>query len=154
MIEEKDHASCQIEACRRDAAQERFCTMAFAAALIASLVAGDLRAEPVRGDDEDLPSSLGDLAREAGSRAAILDQCGIGSRPVMLAFERRLEVAWVSTAAKTELGESFQSARASAAATLVRSAGNECRGAFGLLRETIRDLEQPALPIESAPAPP
>jgi hypothetical protein len=130
-----------------------FARIAFAAALIASLAAGDLRAEPVRGDDEDSPSSLGDLAREAGSRAAILDQCGIGSRPVMLAFERSLEVAWVSTAAKGELEQSFQSARASAAAALVRSAANECRGAFGLLRETIRDLEQPALPIESAPAP-
>jgi hypothetical protein len=127
--------------------------MTFAAALIASLAAGDLRAEPVLNDDEESPSSLSDLAREAGSRAAILDQCGIGSRPVMLAFERRLEVAWVSAAAKTELGESFQSARASAAAALVRSAANECPGAFGLLRETIRDLEQPALQIESAPAP-
>jgi hypothetical protein len=130
-----------------------FAFMAFAAVLIASLAAGDLRAEPVRGDDEDLPSSLGDLAREAGSRAAILDQCGIGSRPVMVAFERSLEAAWMSAAAKSKLEQSFQSARASAAAALVRSAANECRGAFGLLRETIRDLEQPALPIENAPAP-
>ena len=134
--------------------EKDFALIAFAAALIASLAAGDLRAEPVLRDDEDLPSSLSDLAREAGSRAAILDQCGIGSRPVMLAFERRLEAAWVSAAAKSELGESFQSARASAAAALVRSAANECRGAFGLLRETIRDLEKPALLIESAPAPP
>jgi hypothetical protein len=132
---------------------KEFARIAFAATLIASLAAGDLRAEPVRGDDEDLPSSLGDLAREAGSRAAILDQCGIGSRPVMLAFEHSLEVAWVSAAAKGELEQSFQSARATAAAALVRRPANECRGAFGLLRETIHDLEQPALPIESAPAP-
>jgi hypothetical protein len=140
---------------RADARQlgKDFALIAFAASLIASLAAGDLRAEPVRGDDEDLPSSLGDLAREAGSRAAILDQCGIGSRPVMLAFERSLEAAWVSAAAKSELEQSFQSARSSAAAALVRSAANECPGAFGLLRETIRDLEQPALQIESAPAP-
>ena len=130
-----------------------FALMAFAAAPTASLAVGDLRAEPVLGDDEYLPSSLGDLAREAGSRAAFLDQCGIGSRPVMLAFEHRLEAAWVSAAAKSELEQSFQSARISAAAALVRGAANDCPGAFGLLRETIRDLEKPALPIESAPAP-
>ena len=70
-----------------------FALIAFAAAVIASFAAEDLRSEPALGDDEDLPSSLGDLAREAGSRAAILDQCGNGRRPVMLAFERRLEAA-------------------------------------------------------------
>jgi hypothetical protein len=130
---------------RADATQLRksFALIAFAAVLIASLAARDLRAEPVLGDDEDSPGSLSDLAREAGSRAAILGQCGIGSRPVMLAFESRLEAAGVSAAAKSELRQSFQSARASAAAALVRSAANECRGAFGLLRETIRDMNRP-----------
>jgi hypothetical protein len=130
---------------RADATQLRkhFALIAFAAVLIASLASGDLRAEPILGNDEDSPSSLSDLAREAGSRAAILGQCGIGSRPVMFVFERRLEAAGVSAAAKSELRQSSQSARASAAAALVRSAANECSGAFGLLRETIRDLNQP-----------
>ena len=130
---------------RADAPQLRknFALIAFAATLIATLAAENLRAESILGDDEDSPSSLSDLAREAGSRAALLGQCGVDARPVMLAFERRLEAAGVSAAAKSELRQGFQSARASAATALVRSAANECRGPYGLLREIIRDLNQP-----------
>jgi hypothetical protein len=118
----------------------RFNAIGFTVALLAT--APSLRAEPILGE-EDAPSSLGELALEAGSRAAILGQCGIGGRPLMLAFEHRLQAAGVSAAAKDELMQRFQEARSSAAAALADSGSSQCSGAYGLLRETIRDLDRP-----------
>jgi len=117
---------------------------AFASALFAVVaVAPNLRAEPILGEDEDSPSSLGDLALEAGSRSAILGQCGIGGSPLMLALEHRLEAAGLSSMARSQLLQSFQTARSSAAAVLADSGTSQCSGAYGLLRDTIRDLDRP-----------
>jgi hypothetical protein len=122
----------------------RFNAIALVSALLAVLAtAPSLRAEPILGEEEDLPGSLDELALEAGSRAAILGQCGIGGHPVMLAFEQRLQDAGLSGAAKGQLLQIFQDARSSAAAVLARSGTSQCSGAYGLLRETIRDLGRP-----------
>ena len=105
--------------------------------------APSLQAEPILTEEEDAPSSFAELALEAGSRAALLGQCGVGASPVIYAFEHRLESAELSTAAKSQLRQSLQSARSSAAGALAASGTSQCSGAYGLLQQTIRDMDRP-----------
>jgi len=105
--------------------------------------APSLQAEPILNDEDDAPSSFAELALEAGSRAALLGQCGVGANPVIYAFEHRLESAELSTADKSRLWQSLQSARSSAAGVLAASGTSQCTGAYGLLQQTIRDMDRP-----------
>jgi hypothetical protein len=122
---------------------QRQVTTLVMALLTVLAAAPSLQAEPILNDEDDAPSSFAELALEAGSRAAILGQCGIGASPVIYAFEHRLESAALSTADKSRLRQSLQSARSSAAGALAASGTSQCSGAYGLLQQTIRDMDRP-----------
>ncbi len=98
------------------------------------------RDSPVTAN-EDWGSPLRDLALEAGARSAILAQCGIGVSAVDFAFQHKLEAATISQTTRSGLWQTYRGAKASAAAALDRSGMKECGAAFGLLKDTIRDLE-------------
>jgi hypothetical protein len=102
------------------------------------------RAErPVIARDDDSGRSLGDLALKAGSRSAMLAYCGIDSAPIEFVFVRELEASGISQTAKADLWQSYGRARSSAVAVLARNGMTECEGAYGLLKDTIHDLNQP-----------
>ena len=88
--------------------------------------------------------SLGDLALEAGSRSAILAYCGIDSAPIEFVFVRELEASGISQTAKADLWQSYERTRSSAVAVLARNGMTGCEGAYGLLKDTIHDLNRPA----------
>jgi len=102
------------------------------------------------GPSDTAPISLRDLALEAGGRAALLSQCGIGGAPIGFAFEHRLEASGISQAARSELWQSYGAARSAAAAVLAGTKMTQCGGAYGLLRETIRDLNPSASQVDAA----
>jgi hypothetical protein len=113
-------------------------------------------AEPLTGEGDESPRTLAELAREAGSRAALLASCGIGGGALRAGFEQRLETLGVSAADRSALGESYRSAESSAAATLLRSGAGGCADGYGLLRETLQDLARPvelSLPRPARPEP-
>jgi hypothetical protein len=93
---------------------------------------------------DDSGMSLGDLALEAGSRSAMLAYCGIDSAPIEFVFVRELEVSGISKTAKADLWQSYGRARSSAVAVLARNGMTGCEGAYGLLKDTIHDLNRPA----------
>jgi hypothetical protein len=95
---------------------------------------------------DDSGRSLGDYALEAGSRAAILAYCGIDSSPIEVVFNRELEASGISQAARRDLWQSYGRARSSAVAVLARSGITQCEGAYGLLKDTIHDLNRPVSP--------
>ncbi len=95
---------------------------------------------------DDFGRSLGDYALEAGSRAAILAYCGIDSSPIEVVFNRELEASGISQTARRDLWQSFGRARSSAVAVLARSGITQCEGAYGLLKDTIHDLNRPVSP--------
>ncbi len=92
----------------------------------------------------DSGMSLGDLALEAGSRSAMLAYCGIDSAPIEFVFVRELEASGISQTAKADLWQSYERARSSAVAVLARNGMTGCEGAYGLLKDTIHDLNRPA----------
>jgi len=94
--------------------------------------------------------SLRDLALEAGARTALLSQCGIDGAPIAFAFEHRLEASGISQAVRSNLWQSYGASRSSAAAVLARTEMTECGGAYGLLKETIHDLNLPASQVDPA----
>jgi hypothetical protein len=104
---------------------------------------------PIIGRRDMAPESLGDLALEAGTRTAILSQCSIDSAPIKFVFEHQLETAGMGQTARSDLWQSYWAARSSAAAALARSGMTECEGAYGLLKETIHDLDRSASEAES-----
>jgi hypothetical protein len=93
---------------------------------------------------DDSGMSLGDLALEAGARSAMLAYCGIDSAPIEFVFVRELEASGTSQTAKAVLWQSYERARSSAVAVLARDGMTECEGAYGLLKDTIHDLNRPA----------
>jgi hypothetical protein len=95
---------------------------------------------------DDSGRSFGDYALEAGSRAAILAYCGIDSSPIEVVFNRELEASGISQAARRDLWQSYGRARSSAVAVLARSGITQCEGAYGLLKDTIHDLNRPVSP--------
>jgi hypothetical protein len=95
---------------------------------------------------DDSGRSLGDYALEAGSRAAILAYCGIDSSPIEVVFNRELEASGISQAARRDFWQSYGRARSSAVAVLARSGITQCEGAYGLLKDTIHDLNRPVSP--------
>ena len=95
-------------------------------------------------DVDDSGMSLGDLALEAGSRSAMLAYCGIDSAPIEFVFVRELEASGISKTAKADLWQSYGRARSSAVAVLARNGMTGCEGAYGLLKDTIHDLNRPA----------
>jgi hypothetical protein len=95
---------------------------------------------------DDSGRSLGDYALEAGSRAAILAYCGIDSSPIEVVFNRELEASGISQTARRDLWQSYGRARSSAVAVLARSGITQCEGAYGLLKDTIHDLNRPVSP--------
>jgi len=124
--------------------QRQWKVTALAMALFSVLAsAPSSRAEPILNEEDDAPSTFAELALEAGSRAAILGQCSIGASPVIYAFEHRLDSAELSPADKSRLRQGLQSARSSAAEALAASGTSQCSGAYGLLRQTIRDMDRP-----------
>jgi hypothetical protein len=92
----------------------------------------------------DSGTSVEDFAREAGSRSAILAYCGIDSAPIEFAFNRELEASGIGQTAKRDLSQSYRRARSSAVAVLARSGMTQCEGAYGLLKDTLHDLNRPA----------
>jgi len=102
------------------------------------------------GRSDAAPASLRDLALEAGGRTALLSQCGIDGAPIKFALERRLGASGISQAARSDLWQSYGAARSSSAAVLVRTRMTECGGAYGLLKETIHDLNLPASQVDPA----
>jgi hypothetical protein len=92
---------------------------------------------------DDSGRSLRDYALEAGSRAAVLAYCGIDSAPIEFAFVRELEVSEISQTAKADLWQSYERARSSAVAVLARNGMSQCEGAYGLLKDTLHDLNGP-----------
>jgi hypothetical protein len=96
---------------------------------------------------DDSGRSLGDYALEAGSRSAILAYCGIDSSPIEFVFVRELEASGISQTAKADLWQSYERTRSSAVAVLARNGMTECEGAYGLLKDTIHDLNRP-VPLE------
>ena len=93
---------------------------------------------------DDSGMSLGDLALEAGSRSAMLAYCGIDSAPIEFVFVRELEASGISQTAKADLWQSYERARSSAVAVLARNGMTGCEGAYGLIKDTIHDLNRPA----------
>ena len=93
---------------------------------------------------DDSGMSLGDLALEAGSRSAMLAYCGIDSAPIEFVFVRELEASGISKTAKADLWQSYGRARSSAVVVLARNGMTGCEGAYGLLKDTIHDLNRPA----------
>ena len=104
---------------------------------------------PVIAPDDGSGRSLADLALEAGSRSAMLAYCGIESAPIEFSFVRELEASEISQTAKADLWQSYGRARSSAVAVLARGGMTECEGAYGLLKETIHDLNQPVSPADT-----
>jgi hypothetical protein len=102
------------------------------------------------GRSDAAPVFLRDLALEAGARTALLSQCGIDGAPIAFAFEHRLEASGISQAVRRNLWQSYGASRSSAAAVLARTEMTECGGAYGLLKETIHDLNLPASQVDPA----
>jgi hypothetical protein len=92
---------------------------------------------------DDSGRSVGDFALEAGSRSAILAYCGIDSAPIEFVFNRELEASGINQIARRDLWQSYGRARSLAVAVLARSGMTQCEGAYGLLRDTIHDLNRP-----------
>jgi len=92
---------------------------------------------------DDSGMSIGGFALEAGSRSAILAYCGIDSSPIEFVFGRELEASGISQTAKRDLWQSYGRARSSAVAVLARSGMTQCEGAYGLLKDTLHDLNRP-----------
>ena len=114
-----------------------------AGAAILPMVPATQAERRVVADDDESGRSLGDFALEAGSRSAILAYCGIDSAPIEFAFNRELEALGMSQTAKRDLWQSYGRARSSAVAVLTRTGMTQCEGAYGLLKDTIHDLNRP-----------
>jgi hypothetical protein len=118
-------------------------TAVAAGAAVLPMVPATQAERRVVADDNDSGRSLGDFALEAGSRSAILAYCGIDSAPIEFVFNRELEASEISQTAKADLWQSYGTARSSAVAVLARSGMTQCEGAYGLLKDTIHDLNRP-----------
>jgi len=118
-------------------------TAVAAGAAVLPMVPATQAERRVVADDDESGRSLGDFALEAGSRSAILAYCGIDSAPIEFAFVRELEASGISQTAKADLWQSYERARSSAVAVLARNGMTQCEGAYGLLKDTLHDLNRP-----------
>jgi hypothetical protein len=101
-----------------------------------------VQTDPSADPDAKPGAPLRDLAREAGSRAAILAQCGIEPVGIDFAFRRKLEASAISQIARQDLWRSYEAARLSAGTVLAHYGKTGCEGAGALLWQTIRDLDE------------
>ena len=121
----------------------------FAAALAALLLAGfqpaisGAAAEMPDSTADETAASLDDAASQAGTAAAIVDQCHSDAAPIQSAFMRALDHAKLDPAHRESLWQRYRTAETSTLSALANQAAISCADTNGIIQNTIHELDRP-----------